>query len=222
MNTPTLYLDCVILASTAYPSGLSYSLFSTWRGVPREVSTGLLGIFVLPYLAVIPAVWVLRPGLLSLHGTSVPLLAVAVLLAPIGLLIEYAIHAFVPYLVTGKFARRIVVQRLWRGKLSPADHVLLGLVAVGEEVFYRMLWLGALISLGLATPLALTISSLAYGINHLPFGGISVFSKTVTGFIYGSIFLLGGQSVWLPIVTHVLQNLALFRFARGNQSQACL
>src|SRR2546428_13046872 len=98
MNTPTLYLDCVILASTAYPSGLSYSLFSTWRGVPREVSTGLLGIFVLPYLAVIPAVWVFRPGLLSLHGTSVRLLPSPCPPPPFGPLLRSLSPPFVPSL----------------------------------------------------------------------------------------------------------------------------
>jgi uncharacterized protein len=97
--------------------------------------------------------------------------------------------------------------------LALPDHLLLASIAVGEEVFYRMIWLGALLALGFPAALAIVISSLAYGLNHLRFGGISVASKTVTGCIYGSLYLLGGQSIWLPIVTHILQNLTLFQMA---------
>jgi hypothetical protein len=223
MNTPTLYLDTVILASAAYPSGISYSLFNAFsrtHGAPRGISTRLLSFLVLPYPAVIAAVWFLRPGLLSWHGTSVWMFGIAVLLVPVALAIEYAIHGFAVYRTTGQFPRAIVVQNPWPGQLSIVQHLLLVLIAAGEEIFYRMIWLGAMLSLGLHPLLALGISSLAYGINHLFFGGLPVASKTVTGCIYGSLYLLGGQSIWLPIVTHVLQNVVLFLVAQRRTSDA--
>jgi membrane protease YdiL (CAAX protease family) len=213
MNTPIPYLDAVILASTAYPSGLVYSLLSAWKDGPHKVSTRLLTVLVLPYVALTPMVWLIQPKLLLVHVTSVWMLAVAILLVPVALMIEYAIHAFPAYRATGQFFRGIVIQSPWPGKLSLPDHALLASIAVGEEVFFRMIWLGALLALGFPAPLAIFISSLAYGLNHLMFGGISVASKTVTGCIYGSLYLLGGQSIWLPIVTHVLQNLTLFLVA---------
>jgi membrane protease YdiL (CAAX protease family) len=138
---------------------------------------------------------------------------VAMHLVPVALMIEYAIHALPAYKTTGQFFRGIVIQSPWPGKLSLPDHLLLAAIAIGEEVFFRMIWLGALLSLGFPAPLAIFTSSLAYGLNHLMFGRISVASKTVTGCIYGSLYLLGGQSIWLPIVTHVLQNLTLFQLA---------
>jgi len=223
MNTPTLYLDTVILASAAYPSGISYSLFNAFRrtqGAPRGISTRLLSFLVLPYPAVIAAVWFLRPGLLFWHGASAWMFGIAVLLVPVALVIEYAIHAFAVYRTTGQFPRAIVVQNPWPGQLSIVQHLLLALVAAGEEIFYRMIWLGAMLSLGIHPLLALGISSLAYGINHLFSGGLPVVSKTVTGCIYGSLYLLGGQSIWLPIVTHVLQNVVLFQVARRTQRDA--
>jgi uncharacterized protein len=219
MNTPIPYLDVVILASTGYPSGLVYSLLSAWKtptptpAGPRQISTGLLAILALPYVALAPVVWLVQPKLLLVHVTSVWMFAVAILLVPVALMIEYAIHAFPSYRATGQFFRGIVVQSPWPGKLSLPDHLLLASIAVGEEVFYRMIWLGALLALGFPAALAIVISSLAYGLNHLRFGGISVASKTVTGCIYGSLYLLGGQSIWLPIVTHILQNLTLFQMA---------
>jgi|SRR5215472_4984903 len=223
MNTPTLYLDTVILASAAYPSGISYSLFNTFsgmQGAPRAISTRLLSFLVLPYPAVIAAVWFLRPGLLSWHSTSVWMFGIALFLVPVALAIEYAIHAFATYRATGQFPRAIVVQSPWPGQLSLVQHLLLALIAAGEEIFYRMIWLGAMLSLGFHPLAALAISSLAYGINHLYSGGLAVASKTVTGCIYGSLYLLGGQSIWLPIVTHVLQNVVLFQVARRTQRDA--
>jgi len=215
MNTPTLYLDCVVLASTAYPSGISYSLFNAWKRTRGSgtVSTGLLVGLALPYLAVTAALWFLSPGLFSFHGTSSRMFAIAVLLVPLALIIEYAIQAVATWRTSGHFARRIVVQSPWPSRLSLAQHLLLALIASGEEIFYRMIWLGALLSLGVPALLAVAISSLAYGLNHLWFGGIPVVSKTVTGCIYGSLYLFGGQSIWLPIVCHVLQNVVLFQLA---------
>jgi len=220
MNTPTPYLDVVILASAAYPSGLAYSLFSAWKGIPRGVSTGLLAVLVLPFLVLTPVVWLIQPKLLVVHVSSVWMLVVAVLLVPVALLIEYSIHALPAYQASGRFFHGIVVQNPWPGKLSLMDHLLMASIAIGEEIFFRMIWLGVLLSLGFPAPLAVFISSLAYGINHLMFGGISVASKTVTGCIYGGLYLLGGQSIWLPIVTHVLQNLTLFQLARKKRRDA--
>jgi hypothetical protein len=214
MNTPTPYLDCIILASAAYPSGFSYSLFVAWRGTLREVSTAFLGVLVLPYLAVTSAVWALRPAMLTFRESTAAWLAVAVLLAPVALLIEHGIHTLASYRANGRFPRAITLQPFWRRRLSPADHLLLGLVAVGEEIFYRMFWLGVLLSFDLPLPLALAVSSAAYGVNHLAFGAPSVVSKTASGFLYGSLYLFGGQSIWLPIVTHGIQNLALFKLAK--------
>lgn len=219
MSTPTLYLDCLILASAAYPSGFSYSLFTLRSGQPREISTAFLSILALPYLVVAPAVWAARPAMLTFHATTAPMLALALLLAPVALLMEYGIHALASYRVYGRFPSGIALQRFWHRNLSLKDHLLLMLVAVGEEILYRVIWLSVLYhSFGLPAPLALSISSLAYGLNHLAFGATSVVSKTVTGLLYGCLYLLGGESVWLPIVAHCLQNIALFKLAKESHA----
>ena len=84
---------------------------------------------------------------------------------------------------------------------------------------YRAVWIGVLHrSFGFPALLALAISSLAYGVNHLAFGATSVLSKTVAGLLYGSLYLVGGQCIWLPILTHGLQNVALFGLARESHA----
>jgi membrane protease YdiL (CAAX protease family) len=58
----------------------------------------------------------------------------------------------------------------------------------------------------------------AYGLNHLAFGATAVVAKTAMGLLYAGLYLLGGRSVWLPIVTHALQNIALFHLAREDHA----
>jgi membrane protease YdiL (CAAX protease family) len=216
MSTPTPYLDCLILASATYPSGFSHTLFTLRRGSPAEVSSPFLAVLVLPYLAIAVAVAWLRPDLLSFHGAPLPLFALAAVLAPLALGLEYGIHGLLAWRAGGRFPRAVTVQRFWGRGLSPLDHLLLLAIVVGEEILYRQVWLGALAgTLGLPVWLALAVSSLAYGLNHLAFGTASVFSKSVSGLVYGGVYLFGGQCVWLPVVTHGLQNLALFGVAKG-------
>jgi len=215
MSTPTLYLDWLILAATAYPAGFSYSLFAARRGGAGAVSTPFLFYLAFPFVAVSLAVWATRPGALALRGTSAPLLVVAVLLAPVALAVEYLIHALATYERGAKLLRGVTMQRFWQGGLSPVDCVLLGVVVVGEEFFFREVWLGTLHdSHGFAAALALLLSSVVYGCNHLAYGPVSVASKTASGLIYGGLYLLGGKSLWLPVVTHGLQNIILFKLTR--------
>src|SRR5690349_12589401 len=181
MNTPTLYLDIVILASTIYPSGFSNSLFNSWKGGRAAATTRFLWVLALPYPAIVLAVWAIRPEILSWRGTTFPLVGAAVLLVPVALLLEYCIHALASYRANGRFARGIRLQSFWRRRFSATDYLLLGAVAVGEEILYRGIWVSVMQSFGLPTIAVVGISSLAYGINHLAFGYTSVISKTVTG-----------------------------------------
>jgi membrane protease YdiL (CAAX protease family) len=218
MNTPTLYLDLIILAAAAYPSGFSNSLFTSWRGEPREASTRFLRLLALPYPVIVLAVWAVRPEMLSWRATTAPLIAAAVLLAPLALLIEYGIHALALYRASGSFPRGLALQGFWRRRFSPIDHLLIGTVAIGEEILYRGIWFSVLLSFGLPTLAALLLSSLAYGLNHLSFGSRSVMSKTVTGMLYCALYIVGGQSLWLPIISHVLQNILLLALAKERHA----
>jgi hypothetical protein len=218
MNTPTLYLDLIILASAAYPSGFSNSLFTSWKGAPREASTGFLWVLALPYPVIVLAVWFARPELLVWRGTTAAFVAAAVLLGALALLVEYGIHALASYRRYGKFPRGIALPGLWRRRFSTTDHLLTGMIMVGEEFLYRGIWFSVLLSLGLPTLAAVGISSLAYGLNHLAFGSTSVISKTVTGLLYCTLYFAGGQSLWLPIVSHVLQNILLFYLTKERHA----
>jgi hypothetical protein len=215
MSTPILYLDALLLASTVYPSGFSYSLFTSWSGAPSKGSTAFLTFLALPYLIVCPALWLLHPGFLAVRDTTALLVIGALLMIPLVLGIEYVTHGTAMYLTKGSFPKWFSVHRFWSDRLSVRDHILLWVIVVGEEFIYRALWFGVLHrSFGFSIPVAVAVSSLAYGLNHLSFGGISVLSKTVSGVFYASVYLLGAECILLPILTHGLQNVTLFGLAR--------
>lgn len=218
MNTRILYLDLIILASVAYPAGFSNSLFNNWKGTPERASSEFLLLLALPYPIVVLAVWVIRPDLLIWRSATVPLIAFALLVVPLAFLIEYCIHAASSYAITRGFPRGLALTGFWRHGLSFSGHVLLVVIAVGEEIVYRGVWLSILLLWGLSVPTAVLMSSLAYGLNHLAFGSTTVISKTVTGSLYCSLYILGGRSIWLPIITHVLQNIMLFVLARERHA----
>jgi membrane protease YdiL (CAAX protease family) len=208
MNTRTLCLEIITLTAVAWPSGFGYSIYAAWRGRPSAVTTGLLATLTIPFLAVIPAVRILHPGMFIFPPPRIVLLGLAALLAPVALGIEYGLHALASYLRQSGFPRQLAIQSFWRSRLLPRDHLLLATIGTGEEIFYRLIWCSVLGSLGVPVWWVLAISSAAYGANHLAFGPMSVMSKTVTGLLYGSLYLFGG-SIWLPITTHLLQNLTL-------------
>lgn len=226
MSTPTLYPDAVLegilMASACYPAGFSHALYTQWKGPVRAISTDYLAFLVVPFVAVGTVACALRPDLLPLltwihvtwiHGLNVRLILAAILLVPLALGIEYLIGLLLVFFASGgrgPLLRRVTLPSFWSRRLSVADYLLLGLVVVGEEIFYRGLWLGALhTTFGMPIIAALIVSSLAYGLNHLAFGPTSVGTKAVSGALYGGLYLMGHENLLLPILAHGLQNLTL-------------
>ncbi|MCW3051457.1 MAG: amino terminal protease family protein [Chthonomonadales bacterium] len=219
MSIPTLCLDGLILASASNPSGFSYSLYTQRRGPLREVTTAFLALLVLPYVLVGAFLWDIHPEWISFRSISLPLLALALLTVPVALLLEYAIHALASYRPGSRLIRKITIQSVWNRRLTPTEYLLLGLVVIGEEIFYRCVWLSILQhEFGVPLLIALGISSLAYGLNHLAFGTTTVLSKTVSGCLYGALYLLSGHNVLVPIITHCLQNIALFQIGKPKDA----
>lgn len=219
MSTPTPCLDYLLLAATVYPAGFSYSLHAARRGAARAVSTSFLIFLALPFVVVAPAALVARPDAFALRGPTAALLGLAALAAPVATGAEYVIGALTAYEPGGKLLRRATTQAFWRGRLSPPGYACLAVVVVGEEFFFRAVWIGTLRGpLGLPAALALTMSSLVYGLNHLAFGWTAVASKAASGLAYGGLYLLGGGSLWPPVVAHALQNAILFWLARGRHA----
>jgi membrane protease YdiL (CAAX protease family) len=52
----------------------------------------------------------------------------------------------------------------------------------------------------------------------MAFGRVAVVSKTASGLVYGGLYLLGGGSLWPPVVAHGLQNVILFWLGRERHA----
>ncbi|HRC86353.1 MAG TPA: CPBP family intramembrane metalloprotease [Thermoanaerobaculia bacterium] len=219
MSTPIPYLDGLLLASAAYPSGFGHALFSTFtRGSAREVSRGFLVFLLLPYGAIALAVAALRPELLALRPTGWIWLIAALAVAPLALALEYGLAGLLAWKQGGRFPRRVALSGFWGAGLALPDHLLLAGIAAGEELVYRQLWPAALAgAFGWPAGLALGLSALAYGLNHLAFGGSAVLGKTLSGLAYGALYLAAGKSLWPPLLAHLAQNWSLFAVARGSR-----
>lgn len=174
---------------------------------------------VVPLAVLVLAAWMARPPLLRLSvDLPWPGLALALAAVPVAFFLEYLVTAAATYRPGMRFFRTMALQPLWQGRLRAQDHAYLVLIAVGEELVYRQIWLSSLIAtFGLSAPVALLLSSIAYGLNHLYFGPVAVVTKSLMGLIYGGLFLYGGHNIWLPMIAHVLQNsLLLALTARAN------
>lgn len=228
--TRILYLDLLILLASAYPARFGATLgtlVAGWGGGGRgrrqggapESAVAMLPWLVAPLALLVLATWMARPELLRL-SVRLPWVGLALALAaiPLAFFVEYLVTAAATYRPGMPFFRAMALQPFWQGRLRVLDHGLLVLIAVGEELIYRQIWLGSLIgTFGLPPLVALGLSSFAYGLNHLYFGPLSVATKTLMGLIYGGLFLYSGNNIWVPIVAHVLQNgLLLALTARAN------
>jgi membrane protease YdiL (CAAX protease family) len=116
---------------------------------------------------------------------------------------------FFEYLIGLIALRKLVPLRLHDLAGKGAVAVLAVLVAaVAEEMVFRGIFLPVLSEL-VAVMVALGVTSIVYGLNHLYFGWLAVVQKTLTGVGLGLLFVYGGYSILVPIIAHATQNLVV-------------
>lgn len=80
------------------------------------------------------------------------------------------------------------------------------LAAFGEELVYRGYLLNRVADLGGGTTAAFVVSlvvvSVAFGFGHLGQGATGVADSMVSGLTFGTLYLLSGRNLWLPILAH--------------------
>jgi membrane protease YdiL (CAAX protease family) len=88
--------------------------------------------------------------------------------------------------------------------------------AVAEEMVFRGIFLPVLSEL-VALMVALGVTSVVYGLNHLYFGWLAVLQKTLTGVGLGLLFIYSGHSILVPIIAHAVQNLVVQLLPRRSR-----
>lgn len=214
MPTRTLFLESLVLASIAFPSGFSGSLSGVFRIKSRRVGTAFLVLMLAPFVIVVLGSLSLRPNLF-LTGSPHPwVLGLALLAAPATLGLEWCVYNAVAFARLGVLPRGMELHDFWQGHRSAMQIGLLMLIVLGEEVVFRQIWIGVVDPM-FGTSAALITSAVMYGLNHLYFGWSSVLAKTAAGLVYGGLFLLDDRSLCSPFLAHALQNAILLGgFAR--------
>lgn len=108
--------------------------------------------------------------------------------------------------------RRVSGVRLHQGWTARGGLALVGALVAGvaEEAIFRGVGLYLLVH-PLAVPVvaAVAVTAVGYGLNHLYFGWSTVAQKTLTGVLYGVLFVVSGYSLLVPAVAHLVQNLVV-------------
>jgi hypothetical protein len=218
MNTPTLYLNLVILLASAFPSGFGTSIHSVFSKKHREkIDTTALAFMFLPFFILLPAIFTLKKDVFFLNLPPGFFNIIAVVMVPVCLFLEYILNMFYIYFKGGKISKGITItlHSAWKTRLSVPYLCLITLIAVGEEIIYRQVWFALLDkTFNLPVMIIILLTSLIYGLNHFYFGFNSVLAKFISGSVYGVFYVISGYSIVVPIIIHVLQNISLILITR--------
>ena len=219
MSSPTLYLNLLILIATVFPSGFGSSLGSLLKRKRETVDVTALFFNLLPYLILLPAIFILKKELFFFQFPTAVFYFTALVFAPFCLLLEYISGIIFIYFTTGKRYKGMTLHAAWKGKPSAVYLLLTALIAVGEEFIYRQVWFAILAgTFHLPVIVIVLIASLFYGLNHLYFGLNSVLAKFISGCVYGGLYVTSGYSIFVAMITHVLQNFVLIFMTRRKNA----
>lgn len=93
-------------------------------------------------------------------------------------------------------------------------HIILIGIGVMEEIIFRGVVLQYVLSMGVPLILSLTISSVAFGVNHFFRSPVTVIQKSAAGAIFGILAYQSGFSLSVPIIVHVVENYLILLFGR--------
>ncbi len=221
MTNHILFLSVFVLVCSAFPAQLFRLTVAgaltggSGSGGARTSGSGrwaALAAHLAPsasLLAVAALVWYVAPatGVVT-RPAGWPWLAVAVGVGCLAPVVEIGVGALV-----AKARRRKISRVALHGRVTATSALaVLGaaVVAVAEEVLFRgvgLHLLGPVLGWPLVAAVALT--ALVYGLNHLYFGWLTVGQKVVTGVVFGLLYLMSGQSLLVPAVAHVVQNIVV-------------
>jgi membrane protease YdiL (CAAX protease family) len=91
--------------------------------------------------------------------------------------------------------------------------------AVGEELLYRGLMLEQLRAGSILMAGVIAVQSLAYAVNHLPFGVPAFVGKFAVGLVFGFLVVVG-DSLYPVILAHLLLQVLVWRRLRRSDAEA--
>lgn len=119
--------------------------------------------------------------------------AISIALAPLGVRMRHSL---------GVEETPFLKQILPRSRMEKAAFALLSMIAgFGEEIAYRGYAITALALITGSTPMAVVVSSAAFGVIHTYQGWIGIVRTGLLGAVLAGVFLIS-DSIWPPIAVH--------------------
>ncbi len=217
MTTLTPFLRALVFLFILHPvflGGWGVWVFGS-TFIKSSRLTGVLGLLfqVIGHAVILAVVFTLQPQLWLLTPPRNPVFyGIALLGAPLALVAEGRLLRFILQLKTGQRVRETRLHSQWnRTPLFTYGAALL--LALFEELLFRMAWFN-LLAFRFSPLVILLGSSLAYGFNHTYFGWQVVVAKVLSGLFYGGLYLLSGEAILIPIITHLSQNILTLLWGR--------
>lgn len=139
--------------------------------------------------------------------------AVAVAAGFFNVAAEYT-EAALPIIVRTKKPPALRPASIYRGCFSFLNFISIIAAAALEEMVFRQIMIGGIFGSMSLDPLpAVMLSGFFYGMNHVYFGRFAVIQKFSSGIVFALLYVLGGGNIFLPGISHVIQNLFLYFFA---------
>lgn len=139
--------------------------------------------------------------------------AVAVAAGFFNVAAEYT-EAALPIIVRTKKPPALRPASIYRGSFSFLNCISIIAAAFLEEMVFRQMMIGGIFSsLSIGLLPSVILSGFFYSMNHVYFGRFAVIQKFSSGIVFALIYVLGGGSIILPAISHVMQNLFLYFFA---------
>jgi membrane protease YdiL (CAAX protease family) len=207
----TPYLEALVLAASAFPSGIVPIFLAIGRSVPSvRIEKRSLTVYCFVLAALVGLVWCISPMVWIVRPANWYYYVVGMLCAPFCIGVEYALMALIMKALTGKWLSEAEVNPLWQVRIAPSTVCLSVCVVALEEVVYRQIVVSEILTLlPMRVSLAIVAQAMMFAMNHLQFGLIPAAVKFPSGIIYGCLYVASGRSLSIPLLAHGLHNLFL-------------
>ena len=133
--------------------------------------------------------------------------------APLLILLELGVGALITKLQRKKIKRFTVDKQIGKEKRWIQTSILI--VAIMEELLFRGLGYYILIQkMGMPVGVFFVLSATLYAINHIHEGICTTAQKLFSGFIIGLLFVFSKESLLVPIIAHVTENILIMVWSK--------
>jgi membrane protease YdiL (CAAX protease family) len=193
------YLDLLIVMSCVFPAGVVLRDYSDARsdtfGQRALAHSAVLAVLIVSSVC-------LEPALLDgIQLPSGPMCLAALFAIPFSAAVETSVAAW--YVGDHIVASLGGIIRRLRGRVDFLPVILLVSIGVEEEFVFRHIFITVFQQISVTWPfLAIGLSALLYGLNHLWFGNIAVLTKFFSGLVFGFLYWISDDNFLVPAMTH--------------------